>query len=131
MPDEPGAILRINHLQGSDPAAFLLTRVADGKSMPPTPIPSPVTFPVEGRKDGLLVELKWYLESFLKFPFSPATEHADRVLDSLRAWGEQAFLALFGDRAGGRLFDAATAGNYSSLHLQVASDDPKILAWPW
>jgi tetratricopeptide (TPR) repeat protein len=131
MRDEPGAILRINHLQNIEPAMFQLTRIADGKSMPPVLIPSPVKFPVEGRKDCLLVELKWYLESFLDFPFSPATDHAERVLDALRTWGEQAFLALFGGREGGRWFDVAAAGGYSNLQLQVASDDPKILAWPW
>ena len=68
---------------------------------------------------------------FLNYPFPPETDHADRVLKALRDWGEQAFQALFGDRAAGRMFDAATADDYSRLHLQISSDDPQVLSWPW
>ena len=53
------------------------------------------------------------------------------VLDALKAWGEQAFAALFGERATGRLFDAATSEEYSDLHLQISSDEPGVLYWPW
>ncbi|HLN26349.1 MAG TPA: tetratricopeptide repeat protein [Gemmataceae bacterium] len=51
--------------------------------------------------------------------------------DALRAWGKQAFESLFGDRAGGRLFDGATSDAYIKLHLQISSDDPRVLGWPW
>ena len=76
-------------------------------------------------------ELQWYLETFLDYPFPPETNHAERVLDSLKRWGEQAFENLFGGRAAGRMFDAATSEDYARLHLQISSDDPRILAWPW
>ena len=66
-------------------------------------------FPVENRPNSdLMSELQWYLESFLDYPFPPETEHAERVLKSLRDWGEQAFRKLFDDRSAGRMFDAAT-----------------------
>jgi hypothetical protein len=124
--------LRIAHVAGSDPAAFQVIRLSDGKTAPPATPLSPVGFPVDGRPSSdLMHELQWYLEGFLDYPFPPETEHAERVLDSLRTWGTQAFLALFQDRAAGRFFDASTAEDYSALHLQIASDDPHILAWPW
>ena len=64
-------------------------------------------------------------------PFHPETDHAERVQDALKAWGEQAFLTLFGDRATGRLFDAATSEQYGQLQLRISSDDPRVLYWPW
>ena len=94
--------------------------------------PSPFGFPVEGRPDSdLMHELQWYLEKFLEYPFSPETDHAARVQKALCDWGEQTFQALFGNRASGRMFDAATAEDYSDLHLQISSDDPKVMSWPW
>ncbi|WP_114211164.1 CHAT domain-containing protein [Acidisarcina polymorpha] len=128
----PVTTLRIAHLTGSDPAAFHVVRLSDGKTALPTTPLSPVGFPVDGRPDSdLLRELQWYLESFLDYPFFPEVERAENVLHALRSWGKQAFSTLFEERTAGRLFEASTADDYSSLHLQIASDDPRILAWPW
>ena len=122
----------IRHLPGSDPAAFQVTRLSDGKTTEPASPPSPVGYPVEGRPSSdLMRELQWYLETFLDYPFPPETEHAERVLQSLKQWGERAFDALFGSRAAGRMFDAATSEDYTRLHLQISSDDARVLAWPW
>jgi len=80
---------------------------------------------VEGHPNSpLMRELRWYLEQFLDYPFHPETDHADHVLDALRAWGTQAFNALF---------DRRDAGNWlaGSAILQVRADDPHILSWPW
>lgn len=124
--------LTIRHLPGSDPVSFQVTRLSDGKTALPATVLPPIGFPVEGRPNSdLMRELQWYLEIFLDYPFPPETEHADRVQRALRDWGEQAFRALFGDRSAARLFDAATADDYSRLHLQISSDDPRVLAWPW
>ena len=102
--------LIIRHLTGSDPAAFQVTRLPDGKTAEHASPPSSVGFPVEGWPDsGLLRELQWYLETFLDYPFPPETDHAERVLQALKQWGERAFDALFGSRAAGRMFDAATS----------------------
>ena len=87
--------------------------------------------PRGGSAEELGRELRWYLEEFLAYPFSPETEHAERVLDALRAWGEQAFDVLFDSREGGKLLDEATARGYQDLVLQVWSDDARVLAWPW
>jgi hypothetical protein len=77
-----------------------------------------------------MLELQWYLETFLDYPFPPETDHAERILKALRDWGEQAFRTLFDDRSAGRMFDAATQ-DYSHLHLQISSDDPQVMSWPW
>lgn len=123
--------LTIKHVAGSDPAPFLVVRQRDSKTSQPISVVSPVGFPVEGRPNSdLLRELQWYLETFLDYPFSPETEHADRVLKALRDWGEQAFRALFENKSAGRMFDDATR-DYSKLHLKISSDDPRVLAWPW
>jgi tetratricopeptide (TPR) repeat protein len=117
--------LVIEHVEGSSPPAFKLTRPEDGKSLPLVAIGSPYEFPVEGHPNSpLMRELRWYLEQFLDYPFHPETDHADHVLDALRAWGAQAFNALF---------DRRDAGTWlaSSTILQVRADDPHILSWPW
>jgi tetratricopeptide (TPR) repeat protein len=132
MPKPTDTSLVVRHLPDTDPPQFQVQRLPDGKTGPPAVLPSPLGFPVAGRPDShLLRELQWYLEVFLDYPFDPETDHAQRVQQALRAWGEQAFTALFGSREAGRLFDAATEDDYARLHLQVASDEPAVLAWPW
>ena len=124
MPAPPPA-LAIEHVEGSSPATFKLTRLEEGKSLSPVAIGSPYEFPAEGRPNSLLMrELRWYLEQFLDYPFHPETDHADHVLDALRAWGTQAFNALFDRR------DAGDWLGHSAI-LQVRADDPHVLSWPW
>lgn len=105
----PMLTLLLRHVADSDPPRFFVERPG-GKSTPPALVPSPVGFPIAGRpKSDLWRELGWYLEEFLGYPFSPETEHAERVLDALRDWGKKAFDALFDSREGGTLIDDATA----------------------
>jgi len=76
-------------------------------------------------------ELQWYLEKFLDYPFSPETDHADRVQKALVDWGHESFKTLFEDSSARHMLDEAIHGGYSRLHLQISSDDPRVLAWPW
>ncbi|MDC0685032.1 CHAT domain-containing tetratricopeptide repeat protein [Sorangium atrum] len=125
------ATLCIRHVAASDPPQFEVAQPA-GRSAQPVAVVSPAGFPVEGRPNSdLLGELQWYLEGFLDYPFSPETEHAERVLAALRAWGQQAFQALFARADAGGMLAAASGGRYHELLLQIWSDDPKVLAWPW
>jgi tetratricopeptide (TPR) repeat protein len=121
----PTATLAIAHVESSSPPAFTLTRLPDAKSAAPVAIPAPYEFPVEGQPNSnLMRELRWYLERFLDYPFDPEIAHAQHILDALKAWGTQAFNALFDRRDTGKwLADAGI--------LQVRSDDPHILSWPW
>jgi tetratricopeptide (TPR) repeat protein len=124
--------LIIRHLVSGEGPRFQVVRLQDGKSTDPVQVPSPLGFPVDGRPESdLLRELRWYLEVFLDYPFPPETEHAERVQQALRNWGEQAFTALFGDAKGGSLFEGAIRDGQEHLHLQIASDDPRVLGWPW
>jgi len=127
------ARLLIQHLPDTRPTSFQVVRLPDGKRAPaPFTLVSPSEVLVPGRPDSnLLKELAWYLEQFLQYPFAPETDRADRVQRTLRSWGEQAFNALFDSRSAGRLFDASTHNDYGRLHLQIASDDPGVLSWPW
>jgi tetratricopeptide (TPR) repeat protein len=69
-------------------------------------------------------ELRWYLEHFLDYPFDPEIAHAECVLDALQAWGTQAFNALFDRRDAPGWLAACDL-------LQIRSNDPNILSWPW
>jgi len=124
--------LVIRHVSGASPGSFEVVRLEDGKRAGEVDIPSPYAQPVEGRpENNLMAELQWYLEGFLDYPYHPETEHAEHVLTALRGWGECAFNAIFGSRAVGRMFEAATAEDYGQLRLRVAADEPGILSWPW
>lgn len=68
----------------------------DGKYADEALITAPQAIQVEGRPTrNLSLDLRWYLEEFLDYPFVPSTEVAERVQKALKAWGEQAFTALF------------------------------------
>ena len=124
--------LIIQHI-GTNPDKFEVVRAKDNKvSLPAVEIPSPSEFPVEGRPDSNLSrELRWYIESFLDYPFEPDTDVAERVQDSLKKWGEAAFNALFDNRNGADMLKDAIQNGYEKLHLKISSDDPRILAWNW
>lgn len=128
----PRTTLVIQH-QPARADTFMVSRVTpDYKASDPVRVSSPYSAKVEGRPDSnLMEELRWYLEDFLSYPFSPETDHADRVLKALKTWGEKAFETLFSNLSSGTLFHAATAEDYSQLAIQIASDDPAILSWPW
>jgi len=69
-----GQELVIRHAGGE---SFSVIRLSDGKSTDAVTVGSPVGFPVKDRpQSGMLRELRWYLEDFLDYPFSPGTEHA-------------------------------------------------------
>ena len=123
--------LVIRHCPGPDPPQFQVSR-PDQKSTDPVVVPSPLEFPVEGRpQSNLMAELRWYLEEFLDYPFSPNTDRAERVRKALEDWGRQAFDALFDHRDAALMFADATREGYENLDLQIQSDDPRVLHWPW
>src|SRR5947209_20193206 len=116
----PPVTLAVEHVEGSTPPAFKLTRLSDGKWLPAVALPSPYDFPVEGRPNShLMRELRWYLENFLEYPFHPETLHADHVLDALRSWGSQSFNAIFNRRDAGAWLAASSI-------LQISPDNPHV-----
>ena len=123
--------LVVRHIPNSDPPQFQVERASDSKASKAYAVPTPFGYHVQDRPDGLMAELQWYLEQFLNYPYHPETEHAERVLTSLKSWGEAAFCALFDARDSGGFFDEAIKDGYHNLQLRVISDDPKVQAWPW
>src|SRR5919204_4167969 len=104
----------------------------DGKSAEEAVISAPEALQVDGRPNSNLSrDLRWYLEEFLGYPFAPRTEVAERVQASLRTWGEQAFGALFYSGRGRDFYHEAYRAGLEHLTLKIASDDPRVLAWPW
>ena len=94
---------------------------------------SPDQFKVEGRPNSnLLQDLRWYLEDFLSYPYPPYTDIAERVLKTLKCWGEQIFNKLFSGQARDWYKEVlCDEGGLTSLTVKITSDDPHILAWPW
>jgi tetratricopeptide (TPR) repeat protein len=123
----------VQQVLGIQPPSFrVFCQPGDESATEPVSVPSPADTPVASRPNSnLLTELQWYLERFLDYPFYPELEHADRVQHALKVWGEAAFGTLFGEAPTGRLFDAPPNGDFAGLQLQIASDDPDVLGWPW
>jgi tetratricopeptide (TPR) repeat protein len=122
----------ILNVPNADPAKFQIVRLSDGKATEPVSISSPETYPVRGRpKSNLQAELRWYLEDFLDYPFSPETEHADRVTDALEDWGSSAFTALFRAPDARAWYDQIAHVPAETVEITISSDNPRILAWPW
>lgn len=123
--------LSILHTQGTDPPQFQILSET-GDIIGPVVIQSPVGYPVLARPGShFMGELKWYLENFLDFPYSPEIEHADRVLDALNAWGEAAFISLFRDTGLTEIFDPVKLNDRRCTVLRIVSSDPMIQSWPW
>ncbi len=125
-------VLRIEHLKDTEPPKFRVVRASDGRySDPSVTITSPLGFPVEGRVTDLMADLRWYLERYLKFPLPPNDGVAARVLAALKSWGETAFNELFSEGRARDFYRSAIEKGLDSLFIQVSSDDPRILGWPW
>jgi CHAT domain/NB-ARC domain len=117
--------LIIEHIDSSSPATFRLCRLCDGGSLGSHELVSPHDTAVEDQPNSnLMRELRWYLESFLDYPFAPEIDRADHVLDALKGWGKKVFNTLFDRR------DARKWLSRSSI-LQIRSNDPYIMSWPW
>jgi len=124
--------LVISHVPGQIPHQFVVQRLFDGKTTAPFEVASPHGYPVKGRPGSdLATELGWYLENFLDYPFPPETERATHVLESLRHWGREAFETLFGGAKSGRWLADAHDDGPEQVSIQIASDDPAVLGWPW
>jgi CHAT domain-containing protein len=125
--------LIIRHLGNTgDQHRCQVWRLADGKYAEEVVITAPEALQVEGRPDSnLSLALRWYLEEFLDYPSPPRTEVAERVQASLKTWGEGAFEALFRSGRGRDFYHDAYRAGLENLTLKIASDDPRVLAWPW
>ncbi len=124
--------LVIYHVEDSDPPAFEVHRLTDGKRGDAVEPPPPAGFPIkEAPQADLAHELQWYLERFLDYPFPPETDRAERLQAAMKQWGQETFKTLFDNRQTGKWYEDAVGRGLENLQLQISSDDPRILAWPW
>lgn len=124
--------LQIRHIgYQDDKPQFVVTRLSDGLPSAAIFLTPPEQVIVEGRPDSnLLHDLRWYLENFLELPLGGYLHTAERVQAALQGWGECCFKALFQEDARDWFQDARRQG-LENLTLKIASDDPRVLAWPW
>lgn len=125
--------LIVQHITDSDPVSFQVIRQSTVTADPQTrEVPSPNECKVQGQDNHELPKaLRWYMEHFLEYPYHPRTEQAGHVLESLKAWGTRAFQSLFQGGDAQDWYTQATANGLDDLHLQITSNDPKVLSWPW
>lgn len=127
-----GAALQIHHSPSQGPASFEVSFPSGRTKSTPVVLRSPSRFPVEGRPlSDLQQELSWYLDKFLDYPYPPETDRAAHVLTSLENWSRETLATLLTAEGSRELFDLAMAEANGPFVLEVSSDDPSVLAWPW
>jgi len=124
--------LRICHQgENNGQPQFVVSRLRDGKTSKLVSLTSPDNITLANRSNSHLAnDLRWYLERFLDYPFEPNTGLAEEIQDTLKQWGKDTFSNLFQGRARD-WYQEARRNNLSQLTLKIASDDPRVLAWPW
>ena len=128
------ARLQIRHESGAAGSRFEVQRVDNrgAKAAAAVELPDPMTAVLGSTTLTLGAELAWYLEHYLDYPFGANEQRRDRVLQALADWGRRAFELLFGQgQARDYYRDATRDEGHGKLQLVVASDDARVLSWPW
>lgn len=96
----------------------------------PRPAPSlTFTHPFD---EQALVDLRWYLEEYLRFPYGLAADNAEKIEQKLQTWGEQLFELVFRSSEQARqFFQAATYEGLNQCELVITSDSSEVLNLPW
>ncbi len=116
--------LRINHEGDSIQLSW-----QRGQSNP-RPAPS-VTF-THPFDEQALVDLRWYLEEYLRFPYGLAPDNAAKIEQKFQDWGEQLFELVFRSSEQARqFFQAATYEGLNQCEVVITSDSPEVLNLPW
>ena len=126
------AQLQIRHIgYQDDKPRFVVVRGSDMKWGSETALTPPDQTIVSGRpNNNLQQDLRWYLEQFLELPLGAYLDTAERVQATLQEWGSACFDSLFQKQARDWFQDARRQG-LENLTLKIASNDPRVLAWPW
>lgn len=124
--------LQIRHIgYQDDKPRFVVVRGSDMKWGSETALTPPDQTIVPGRPhNNLQQDLRWYLEQFLELPLGAYLDTAERVQATLEEWGTACFDSLFQKQARDWFQDARRQG-LENLTLKIASNDPRVLAWPW
>ena len=78
--------------------------------------------------EGVLEDLRWYLEDYLRAPFGVWEDRGPRIQALLDGWGEAVFASVFGS---GRARDAYQRARDRELELVFRSASPALLGLPW
>jgi tetratricopeptide (TPR) repeat protein len=126
------AQLQIRHIgYQDDKPRFVVVRGSDMKWGSETALTPPDQTIVPGRpNNNLQQDLRWYLEQFLELPLGAYLDTAERVQATLQEWGSACFDSLFQKQARDWFQDVRRQG-LENLTLKIASNDPRVLAWPW
>lgn len=124
--------IQIHHTASQNGSArFEVIRGADMKRTAAVSLPDPGAFPVEGYPaKRFLPELRWYLEDYLQAPFGVYPQLAERVEETMKAWGAVVFDTLFTGYARD-WYQEARRQNFKGFHIKIESDSPEIMSWPW
>ncbi|MEH2141328.1 tetratricopeptide repeat protein [Nostoc sp.] len=77
-------------------------------------------------------ELRWYLEDYLKFPYSIYPDKAAKIEQKLQQWGQQLFELVFRSTEKAReFFQEATRDGLDKCELGIISDNANVLNLPW
>jgi tetratricopeptide (TPR) repeat protein len=125
--------LVLKHRSGDAAWTFEVQRADDYgiKTAPAVIVEDPLSLPLPDTAARLGPELAWYLENYLDYPYGGSVIRAERVQKALREWGERTFNALLGQGQARDFYHEATREGHTALLLQIASDNPHVLSWPW
>ncbi|WP_177246407.1 tetratricopeptide repeat protein, partial [Actinacidiphila alni] len=99
-----------------------------GERLPrPVGDPVPLVWPLP---DEELVDLRWYLERYLRLPTAVYGERGERVAAELPRWGEAIFSSVFGDGPAREAYTAARARG-GPVEITLLSKSPEQLGRPW
>ncbi|HBE32391.1 MAG TPA: hypothetical protein DD990_13940, partial [Cyanobacteria bacterium UBA11368] len=116
--------LRVNHVANTIQLSW-----QRGQSMPRS---APATTFQHPFDQQALIDLRWYLEQYLRFPYGLEPQKAEQIEQQLQAWGQQLFDIIFRSSEEARIFfHEATREGLDRCELSIISDEPEILNLPW
>lgn len=116
--------LRVNHVANTIQLSW-----QRGQSSPRSAPEVPFQHPFD---EQALIDLRWYLEQYLRFPYGLEPQKAQQIEEKLQAWGQQLFDIIFRSSEEARtFFQEATREGLDRCELSIISDEPEILNLPW
>jgi len=103
----------------------------EGESSYVVSLVSPDKFLIESNKLSLTKSLRWYLEEYLYNPAPLHGEDAVNIVSSLKTWGQSCFAEIFKSKVSVNKSLKDLALNLKNPSIEVISNDPFILFWPW
>lgn len=106
------------------PIGVSLHRVDTGAMVGPVVFEPPL-------RDEVLDELRWYLETFHKWPVGPDYYRAEDVEAELEVWGRLLRDSVIAETDAARLWQQFVDAEAESKLLTVDATDPRVLRLPW